>query len=98
MTRVKRSVHARKKRRSVLERAKGYRGQIEHDREIRNRLKVLENEKDLAKFDAEQLLTDAPETARHYVGNLNLVKTLDWYGTKLYLLERNQTVENRKAE
>ena len=27
MTRVKRSVHARKKRRAVLERAKGYRGQ-----------------------------------------------------------------------
>ena len=27
MTRVKRSVHARKKRRSVLERAKGYRGE-----------------------------------------------------------------------
>jgi large subunit ribosomal protein L20 len=27
MTRVKRSVHARKKRRSVLDRAKGYRGQ-----------------------------------------------------------------------
>ena len=27
MSRVKRSVHARKKRRSVLERAKGYRGQ-----------------------------------------------------------------------
>jgi large subunit ribosomal protein L20 len=27
MTRVKRSIHARKKRRAVLERAKGYRGQ-----------------------------------------------------------------------
>ena len=27
MTRVKRSVHARKKRRAVLERAKGYRGE-----------------------------------------------------------------------
>ena len=31
MTRVKRSVHARKKRREVLERTKGYRGEANHN-------------------------------------------------------------------
>ena len=43
MTRVKRSVHARKKRRSVLERAKGYRGE-KHSSYRRAKEQVMKSE------------------------------------------------------
>ena len=43
MTRVKRSVHARKKRRSVLERAKGYRGE-KHSSYRRAKQQVMKSE------------------------------------------------------
>ena len=43
MTRVKRSVHARKKRRSVLERAKGYRGE-KHSSYKRAKEQVMRSE------------------------------------------------------
>ena len=43
MTRVKRSVHARKKRRSVLERAKGYRGE-KHSSYRRAKEQVMRSE------------------------------------------------------
>jgi large subunit ribosomal protein L20 len=43
VTRVKRSVHARKKRRSVLERAKGYRGQ-KHSSYRRAKEQVMKSE------------------------------------------------------
>ena len=43
MTRVKRSVHARKKRRAVLERAKGYRGE-KHSSYRRAKEQVMKSE------------------------------------------------------
>ena len=43
MTRVKRSVHARKKRRAVLERAKGYRGE-KHSSYKRAKEQVMKSE------------------------------------------------------
>ena len=43
MTRVKRSVHARKKRRTVLERAKGYRGE-KHSSYRRAKEQVLKSD------------------------------------------------------
>src|ERR671925_2161275 len=43
MTRVKRSVHARKKRRSILERAKGYRGE-KHSSYKRAKEQVMRSE------------------------------------------------------
>jgi large subunit ribosomal protein L20 len=43
LTRVKRSVHARKKRRSVLERAKGYRGE-KHSSYRRAKEQVMKSE------------------------------------------------------